>query len=268
MRERAGHALVEFVAADVSNKESVAELIADACEHLDGPIDVLVNSAGGDFAPALFHDSTLDDIEAIVSHWLLSTMYCCRLALPHINDGGAIVNVASDAAKVPTPGEAVVGAAMAGIAMFSRTLAMEAKRRRIRVNVVTPSLVRDTRTFARVTAGGFSAKLFEKATRAAHLGLPEPDEVAAIIAFLGEPGRGAHDRPGHQRERRNLCWLAYRPSRWRRRIKETNGDDRQRFDGRPIGCSLAPRAQPRRRCIDRLGSCGFSVRRGLGRLDN
>ena len=71
--------------------------------------------------------------------------------------------------------------------MFSRTLAMETKRRRVRVNVVTPSLVRDTQTFARVTAGGFSAKLFEKAAKAAYLGLPEPDDVAAAIVFLLSP---------------------------------------------------------------------------------
>jgi NAD(P)-dependent dehydrogenase (short-subunit alcohol dehydrogenase family) len=161
--------------------------MAQANERLDGPIDVLVNSAGGDFVPGLFHETSLDAIDEAVAHWLLGTMYCCRLALPHMRDGGAIVNVASDAAKVPTPGETIVGAVMAGVAMFSRTLAMEAKRRRIRVNVVTPSLVRDTRTFSRVTAGGFSAKLFEKAARAAHLGLPEPDEIAAIIAFLASP---------------------------------------------------------------------------------
>jgi len=184
LRANAPHARVAFIAADVSNKESVAKLVDDARVELNGPIDVLVNSAGGDFVPTLFHETSLETIDAKVSHWLLATMYCCKLALPHMSDGGAIVNVASDAAKVPTPGETIVGAVMAGIAMFSRTLAMEAKRRRIRVNVVTPSLVRDTQTFARVTAGGFSAKLFEKATRAAHLGLPVPDEVAAIIAFL------------------------------------------------------------------------------------
>jgi 2-hydroxycyclohexanecarboxyl-CoA dehydrogenase len=187
LRELAPHARIAFVAADVSNKDSVANMIAHAHDELDGPIDVLVNSAGGDFVPTLFHETSLQSIDAAVSQWLLATMYCCRLALPYMSDGGAIVNVASDAAKVPTPGETVVGAVMAGIAMFSRTLAMEAKRRHIRVNAVTPSLVRDTRTFARITAGGFSAKLFEKATRAAHLGLPEPDEVAAIIAFLASP---------------------------------------------------------------------------------
>jgi 2-hydroxycyclohexanecarboxyl-CoA dehydrogenase len=187
LREAAPHAAVSFVAADVSDKPSVVDFMTQAREWLGGPIDVLVNSAGGDFVPGLFHETSLEAIDDAIRQWLLSTMYCCRIALPQMSDGGAIINVASDAAKVPTPGEAVVGAAMAGVAMLSRTLAMEAKRRRIRVNVVTPSLVRGTQTYERVTEGGFSAKLFEKATRAAHLGLPEADEVAAIIAFLAGP---------------------------------------------------------------------------------
>lgn len=179
-------ASVRFVAADVSAPDGAAALIEAAAEHL-GSIDVLVNAAGGDFGPVLFHDTSLEEIDGVVRHWLLATIYCCRLALPRMADGGAIVNVASDAAKVPTPGEAVIGGAMAGIAMFSRTLAMEAKRRRIRVNVATPSLVSGTRTHARITADGFSARLFEKAARAAHLGIPEPDDVAALIAFLAGP---------------------------------------------------------------------------------
>jgi len=175
---------VHFIAADVSTQDGASRLFAEARSALGGPLDVLVNSAGGEFAPTLFHDNTLDMIDGAVRHWLLSTIYCCRLALPELADGAAVVNVASDAAKVPTPGEAVIGAAMAGITMFSRTFAMEAKRRGIRVNAVTPSLVGETITHDRVMSTPFSAKLFEKATRAAHLGIPSPDEVAAIIAFL------------------------------------------------------------------------------------
>lgn len=178
---------VVFVAADLSDAGQAAHLVEAARERLGGPLDVLVNAAGGDYAPTLFHDATLAEIDGIVRHWLLATMYACHHALPAMRDGGAIVNVASDAAKVPTPGEAVVGAAMAGITMFSRTLAMEAKRRGIRVNAVTPSLVRDTLTHDRITAGGFSARLFEKAARGAHLGVPVPDDVAAAIVFLAGP---------------------------------------------------------------------------------
>ena len=178
---------VAFLAADVSTPDGARALVEGALAHLGGAIDILVTCAGGDHAPTLFHETSLDEVEAVIRHWLLGTLYCCRLALPHVADGGAIMTVASDAAKVPTPGESVIGAAMAGIAMFSRTLAMEAKRRRIRVNVVTPSLVRNTLTHDRITAGGFSAKLFQKAAAAAHLGVPEPADIAALIAFLATP---------------------------------------------------------------------------------
>ena len=188
VRARHPSASVHFIAADVSSATGADHLVTEAARHLGGGLDVLVTAAGGDYAPALFHDTSLPDIDGIVRHWLLATMYCCHFALPLMADGGAVVTVASDAAKVPTPGEAVVGAAMSGIAMFSRTLAMEAKRRRIRVNVVTPSLVSGTLTHDRITVGGFSAKLFEKASRGAHLGIPEPDDVAAAIEFLSGPG--------------------------------------------------------------------------------
>jgi NAD(P)-dependent dehydrogenase (short-subunit alcohol dehydrogenase family) len=175
---------VQFIAADISTQEGASGLFAGARTALGGPIDVLINSAGGDVVPTLFHDTPLDLIDEAIRQWLVSTIYCCRLALPHLVDGAAVINVASDAAKVPTPGEAVIGAAMAGIVMFSRTLAMEAKRRRIRVNVVTPSLVRNTITHDRVTSSGFSARLFDKAVQAASLGVAEPDDVAAAITFL------------------------------------------------------------------------------------
>lgn len=180
-------ATVDVIAADVATHASAKHLLEQAAARFSGAIDVLVNAAGGDSVPTLFHETGLDEIDAVIRTWMLATLYCCRLALPVMADGGAIVNVASDAAKVPTPGESVIGAAMAGIAMFSRTLAMEAKRRRIRVNTVTPSLVSGTRTTERITAGGFSARLFEKAARAAHLGVPDPDDVASVILFLAGP---------------------------------------------------------------------------------
>lgn len=183
----APEASVDFIAADVGDPEAATRLVREALDRLGGSFDLLVHAAGGDHAPTLFHELPLAEADAIIRHWLLSTIYCCRLVLPHLSEGGAIVAVASDAARVPTPGEAVIGAAMAGVTMFCRTLAMEAKRRGIRVNVVTPSLVSNTLTHERVTAGGFSAKLFEKAAAMAHLGLPEPDDVAAAIVFLAGP---------------------------------------------------------------------------------
>jgi NAD(P)-dependent dehydrogenase (short-subunit alcohol dehydrogenase family) len=100
---------------------------------------------------------------------------------------GCIINVASDAAKVPTPGESVIGAAMAAIVVFSRTAAMEAKRDGVRVNVLTPSLVEGTGTAERLFADEFSARLFGKARALAQLGVSTPDDQAALMVYLAGP---------------------------------------------------------------------------------
>jgi NAD(P)-dependent dehydrogenase (short-subunit alcohol dehydrogenase family) len=100
---------------------------------------------------------------------------------------GVIINIASDAAKSATPGETVLGGGMAAIVMFSRALAMEAKRDGIRVNVLTPSLIKGTPTGDRVMKEGFSQKLFAKAASMAQLGVCEPDDLAGLIVFLATP---------------------------------------------------------------------------------
>lgn len=181
---RAPGASIAFVAADVSHASGADDLFRVVASLIDGPLAILVNCGGGDFAPELFQQITADELDGIIRHWLSSRMHCCRAALPLMSHGSAIINVASDAAKVPTPGETAIGAAMAGIVMFSRTLALEAKRQGIRVNVVTPSVVQGARLRARIAAGGFGGKLFEKASAAAHLGVATERDVAEMIGFL------------------------------------------------------------------------------------
>lgn len=120
----------------------------------------------------------------------MAPLLMCSVALPSVRaqKSGLIINVASDAAKIATPGESVIGAVMAGIVMFSRTLTMEAKRDGIRVNALTPSLVEGTATTERLLAGGFSQKLFQKAAMQAHLGVARPEDLAALAVFLAGPG--------------------------------------------------------------------------------
>jgi len=100
---------------------------------------------------------------------------------------GSIICVASDAAKVATPGEVAIGAAMAGIVMFCRGLAIEAKRSRIRVNCLTPSVVRGTPFYEQLMADPFSSRLFSKAERLASLGVVVPEDIAALVVFLAGP---------------------------------------------------------------------------------
>lgn len=176
------------IAADVSSVEGALRA-RDAVARSFPAIDVLVTCAGGDHAPELFHEIPIEKLEPILTHYMMATLYAVHAVLPvMMSQGrGVILNVASDAGKVATPGACVNGAAMAGLAMFSRTLALEAKRSGIRVHAVTPSIVADTRTFDRVMAEGFSSKLFDKAIAAATLGVVTPEDIAPLLVFLASP---------------------------------------------------------------------------------
>ena len=185
---RAPGAELSFVAADMTRPEGADALIAEAVAAF-GRVDLLVNSAGGGDMPALFHELDGARLEAIVRDGLMWVLQSCRAALPHMaaQRGGVIVNVASDAAKIATPGESVIGAVMAAIVMFSRTLAIEAKRSGVRVNCVTPSIVRDTPLYDRLMADAFAGRLFAKAERMAHLGVVTPGDLAALVVYLASP---------------------------------------------------------------------------------
>jgi len=178
---------VDFIAADV-NEIAGAQAVAARAKEKFGGVDILVNSMGSDQKPELFHNIPIEEIDATVRR-LTGVMQMCHCVQPMMREqgGGAIVNIASDSAKFATPGEAAIGAVMAGIVMFTRTLAMEGKRDGIRANALTPSIVQGTRTYERVMSPGFSSKLFDKAIKAAALGVVQPEEVAPMIVFVTSP---------------------------------------------------------------------------------
>jgi 2-hydroxycyclohexanecarboxyl-CoA dehydrogenase len=182
-------AQVEFIAVDATDVPQVDAAIQRARVAL-GTVDVLVSSVTTSYRPQLLHRIPPEEIAGVLLGQALPPMLLTRAVLPLMREqgGGSIVTIASDAAKVATPGESVLGAAMAAIVMFTRVTAIEAKRNGIRVNAVTPSLIAGTPTAENVLRDGFSRKLFEKAAEQAHLGVAEPDDLAALIVFLGGPG--------------------------------------------------------------------------------
>lgn len=186
--ERSPEAKIVFISADANQVEQAARAVREAQEKI-GNIDVLVNSTVGMAGPKLFHEMAVEDIGPTVFQQMMAPLVMSRLVLPGMRErqGGVILNIASDAAKVATPGESVIGAAMAAIVMFSRTLAIEAKRSGIRVNTITPSLIEGTLTYDRIFEDAFSAKLFAGAASLAHLGVVQPDDLAALIVFLASP---------------------------------------------------------------------------------
>jgi 2-hydroxycyclohexanecarboxyl-CoA dehydrogenase len=180
---------VTFIAGDAAHAHDSTRITDEAAEFLDGRVDTFVSAvaAGGHAGPLAQHDPV--ELERVLLGLVLPVMQMNRAVLPFMRQsGGTIVNVASDAAKVPTPGESVVGGAMAGITMFSRTLALEVKRDGIRVHAVTPSLIAGTPTAERLMGQPFGAKIFDRIIAKASLGLPDADEVAATVLWLASPG--------------------------------------------------------------------------------
>ncbi|MCZ4589201.1 SDR family NAD(P)-dependent oxidoreductase [Rhodococcus opacus] len=177
-----------FLSADANDPQAADEVVHEAARTMGG-LDVVVNSTVAVYQPTLFHDTDIAEIPTILIQQALGPILTSRAAINYMREQkhGAIINVASDAAKVPTPGECVIGAAMAAIVTFSRTLAVEAKRYGVRVNTITPSLIANTGSYDRAMNIDFSKKIFEKIKSQAHLGLTEPEDLANTILFLASP---------------------------------------------------------------------------------
>ncbi|MEO1774328.1 MAG: SDR family oxidoreductase [Pseudomonadota bacterium] len=197
-RERGAAALARldqahFLQADTADPDQTAALF-EAAEARLGGIDTVVLSTGGNRLPMLLKDQSLAEVQAGLTEDLAPFLLAGRAALPPLvrtgqrGGSGAVIAIASDAGKVATPGEAVIGAGMAAIIQFMRGLAIEGKRDGIRANTITPSLVEGTPLTERLMAPGtFSAKLFAKARPLAHLGPTEAADLAALAVFLASP---------------------------------------------------------------------------------
>ena len=170
------------LAVDVTSTADVAAMTtATLARH--GRIDVLVNNAGWDVSsPFLDLDPQVWD--RIIGINLYGVLHTSRSVLPvMVEQGrGTVVNLASDAGRVGSSGEAVYSAAKGGIIAFTKSIARETARHGINVNCVCPGPT-DTALFA--SMGGDSPRLREALTRAIpfrRLGTPE--EVAALVGFL------------------------------------------------------------------------------------
>lgn len=177
-----------FVRADASDP---AEAVAAEreCRRRLGAIDVLMCATGPAEPPRLMDRIPIENVRTRLDEVILPPLHMMHATLPAMREqrSGSIINVASDAAKVATPGETLIGAAMAAILMFSRAAALEVKREGVRINILTPSLIADTPGAALIAGEPFSAKMFEKAAAMAHLGVAEPADLAAMAVYLAGP---------------------------------------------------------------------------------
>lgn len=170
---------------DITNYESVLAGVA-AVRAAFGPIDVLVNNAGWDiFKP--FLKTKPDDWQKLIAINLVGALNLHHAVLPEMSErnSGRIVNVASDAARVGSSGEAVYAACKAGLVGLTKTLAREHARNGITLNVVCPGPT-ETALLGEVLATSSNPdKLAEAFRRAVPLGrLGKAEDLPGAICFF------------------------------------------------------------------------------------
>jgi 3-oxoacyl-[acyl-carrier protein] reductase len=179
------------VVADLAEPAAPEALIDEAVRAL-GALDVLVNNVG--FAVhARFEDVPDAEWDAMWQLNVMSYVRAIRAALPHLRASrGAIVNVSSTAGKRPSTGMPHYSVTKAAVLSVSRLVADLYAGDGIRCNAVTPG---PTATEAWLGEGGLADQqggdrdtVLAKVGAGRPLGrLAEPEEIAAVIAFLASP---------------------------------------------------------------------------------
>jgi NAD(P)-dependent dehydrogenase (short-subunit alcohol dehydrogenase family) len=176
----AGHLAI---GVDVSSEADVVAMIgevANAC----GRIDVLVNNAGiGEQAKPTVEQS-VDAFDRLLDIHVRGTFLACREAAKIMlkRRAGAIVNLCSIAGLSGIPTRNAYGAAKAGIAAMTRSMACEWARDGIRVNAVAPGYVATELVDKLASNGQIDVAAIERRTPMGRLA--RPDEIAEAILFL------------------------------------------------------------------------------------
>ena len=128
---------------DVTDPESAERFVAAAVEALGG-LDILVNNAGGAIGRYPFTESSEEDEDWMIETNVSGLIRMTRLCLPHIRDGGHIVNMDSIAGKQAYENAAVYCAVKAAVSMFSQALREDLLGRPIRITDLAPGLAGGT----------------------------------------------------------------------------------------------------------------------------
>lgn len=168
------------IAADVTQAAEVEKLVRQAVEQC-GPVHILVNNAGGLVARKKMHEMDESFWNYVIDLNLKSTWLMTKFVLPQMVNGGAIVNVSSQAGRDGGgPGSLAYATAKGAIITFTRGLAKELGPRKVRVNSVCPGMINtlfhDTFTAPEVR---------ERVAASTPVGREgEACEVANLVAFL------------------------------------------------------------------------------------
>jgi len=181
------------VTGNLADAHDVVRVVAEVEKAL-GPIDVLVNCAGGDIGAGGTQgpnagkpggnnaiDISLEDLHAVLDRNLMTCILCCREVGSRMREKkrGSIVNIGSIAGLVGHDGSAIYCTAKAAVHEYTRCLAALLRPYNVRANVIAPG---DTVTPRFVASRPIDqAMMVEEGTLIRY---GRPVEVARVVAFL------------------------------------------------------------------------------------
>ncbi|MXW73564.1 MAG: glucose 1-dehydrogenase [Gammaproteobacteria bacterium] len=169
------------VAGDMTRRGDVEKLVAETRRAFGDSIDVLVNVVGGMVARKPLPEMDEEFLEHVLRLNVTSTFLTTQCVLPHMAEGGSIVNLASQAGRDGGgPGAAAYSTSKGAVMSLTRAMAKELGPSGIRVNCVCPGMIDTT----------FHDTFTKDAVRAnVAAGTPlrregESREVADLVAYL------------------------------------------------------------------------------------
>lgn len=150
-------------------------------EYESPNFDFLINNAGTGLNQ-LISDTSEEEFDEMMNIHFKGVFFLTQKALPFINDHGGIVNISSGLARFSFPGASAYASMKGAIEVFSRYLAKELGRRKIRSNVIAPGAI------ATDFAGGSNRDNQEKREIIANITalgkVGEAENIGGVVAFL------------------------------------------------------------------------------------
>jgi 3-hydroxy acid dehydrogenase/malonic semialdehyde reductase len=162
---------------DVTDRESSERFVERAVAELGG-LDIVVNSAGLALGRTPFWEGSDEDEATVIETNVLGLMRMTRLCLPHIRDGGHIVNIGSIAGRQAYENAAVYVASKFAVRGFTYALREDLLGRPIHLTTVDPGLVETE--FSTVRFRGDTEKAREVYERVDPV---RPEDIAECILF-------------------------------------------------------------------------------------
>lgn len=169
-----------FVKTDVSKEDDVKALMEKTVEHFGKKIDIVVNNAGIICPEEMLIDADRHTYERLFSVNVMGAVFGIKYGQQHMNDGGVILNTASNSANGDYAGYGPYIMSKISVVGITKVAAIELAPRNIRVNCICPNTIDTPMAYAE----GCETELMAMKIQTPLGRMCKPDEAAALFHFL------------------------------------------------------------------------------------